>query len=141
MSGNKPGQPGGSHGERDTEKAAAPEGLDERRRRLAAELAERRTGGSGSEDERTTRPAGIAEALKLSSEFIGGVIVGIAFGWVFDRVLGTSPWGLIVFLLLGFAAGVLNVLRSAGMAPQGFLTRSSDDRDRDKKTGPEGPER
>jgi ATP synthase protein I len=32
-----------------------------------------------------------------------------------DRFVGTSPWGMIVLLLLGFCAGVLNVLRSAGM--------------------------
>ena len=38
-------------------------------------------------------------------------------GWGFDRLLSTSPFGLIVFLLLGFAAGVLNVIRSAGVAP------------------------
>jgi ATP synthase protein I len=31
---------------------------------------------------------------------------------------GTSPWGLIVFLLLGFCAGVLNVLRSTGAVAQ-----------------------
>src|ERR1700731_3229624 len=39
------------------------------------------------------------------------------FGWGFDRLLSTSPFGLIVFFLLGFAAGVLNVIRSAGVAP------------------------
>jgi ATP synthase protein I len=32
-------------------------------------------------------------------------------------LLGTSPWGMIVFLLLGFAAGVLNVMRAAGVVP------------------------
>ena len=36
-------------------------------------------------------------------------------GWLLDRWLGISPWGLIVFLLLGFAAGVLNVMRAAGV--------------------------
>jgi len=36
---------------------------------------------------------------------------------VLDRWLGISPWGLIVFLLLGFAAGVLNVVRAAGAVP------------------------
>jgi ATP synthase protein I len=40
--------------------------------------------------------------------------VGAGIGWVADQWLGTSPFGLIVFLLLGFAAGVLNVMRSAG---------------------------
>jgi ATP synthase protein I len=37
-------------------------------------------------------------------------------GWLLDRWLHISPWGLIVFLLLGFAAGVLNVMRAAGLA-------------------------
>ena len=58
--------------------------------------------------------AGMGYALRLSSEFIAAVAVGAALGWVIDRYAGTTPWGLIVFLLLGFAAAVLNVLRSAG---------------------------
>ncbi|GIK79583.1 MAG: hypothetical protein BroJett024_06880 [Alphaproteobacteria bacterium] len=48
---------------------------------------------------------------------MAGVIVGAMFGWLLDRWLGISPWGLIVFLLLGFAAGVVNVMRAAGVAP------------------------
>jgi ATP synthase protein I len=32
-------------------------------------------------------------------------------------LLSTSPWGLIVFVLVGFTAGVVNVVRSAGVAP------------------------
>ena len=52
--------------------------------------------------------------MKLSSEFIAGVVVGALIGYLFDRLLGTSPFGLIVFLLLGFAAGILNVLRETG---------------------------
>jgi ATP synthase protein I len=38
----------------------------------------------------------------------------VILGYLFDLFLSTSPWGLIVFLLLGFCAGVLNVLRAAG---------------------------
>ena len=59
--------------------------------------------------------AGYGQALKLSSEFIAGIGVGVGLGWVVDHLAGTSPWGLIIFLLLGFGAGVLNVLRSAGV--------------------------
>ena len=46
-------------------------------------------------------------------------------GWLLDRWLHISPWGLIVFLLLGFAAGVLNVMRVAGLAgnPDGGAER------------------
>ncbi len=57
----------------------------------------------------------MAVGLRLSSELVAGVVVGTILGWVFDRLLSTSPWGLIVFMLLGFVAGVMNVMRSAGV--------------------------
>jgi ATP synthase protein I len=63
--------------------------------------------------------AGFARGFRLSSELVGGVLVGTAIGWALDRVAGISPWGLIVFVLLGFAAGVLNLMRAAGIRPDG----------------------
>ncbi|HLX16483.1 MAG TPA: AtpZ/AtpI family protein [Bradyrhizobium sp.] len=65
------------------------------------------------------RASAMARGLRLSSELIAGVVVGALLGWAFDRLLSTSPFGLIAFVLLGFAAGVLNVIRSAGVAPDG----------------------
>jgi ATP synthase protein I len=59
----------------------------------------------------------MAMGFRLSSELIAGVVVGALMGWAFDRLLSTSPFGLIVFVLVGFSAGVLNVIRSAGVAP------------------------
>jgi ATP synthase protein I len=49
---------------------------------------------------------------------VAGVLVGAVIGWALDRLLGITPWGLIVFVLLGFAAGVLNVMRGAGIVPE-----------------------
>ena len=49
--------------------------------------------------------------MRLSTEFIAGVLAGGILGWMFDRYLGTKPWGLIVLLMLGFATGVYNVMR------------------------------
>lgn len=57
---------------------------------------------------------GWAYAMRISSEFIAGIIVGGGIGWGLDWVTGWSPFGLAVFLMLGFAAGVLNVLRGIG---------------------------
>jgi ATP synthase protein I len=75
-----------------------------------------RTDPSGNEqDVAQARASAMAVGLRLSSELVAGVLVGAALGWGFDRLLSTSPWGLIVFLLLGFTAGVINVMRSAGV--------------------------
>ncbi len=60
-------------------------------------------------------PSAMARGFRLSAELVVGVLVGAGIGWVLDRLLGISPWGMIVFLLLGFAAGVLNVMRAAGI--------------------------
>ena len=62
--------------------------------------------------------SGIAQAFRLSSEFIAGVVVGAGIGYLVDTFFGTSPWGMIVFFLLGFAAAILNVLRAAGMVAE-----------------------
>ncbi|MFZ0765234.1 AtpZ/AtpI family protein [Bradyrhizobium sp.] len=70
--------------------------------------------GSGDNN---ARASAMAMGFRLSSELIAGVAVGALMGWGFDRLLSTSPFGLIVFVLVGFVAGVLNVIRSAGVAP------------------------
>jgi len=74
------------------------------------------TNQSGNEqDAAQAKSSAMAIGLRLSSELVAGVLVGAALGWGFDRLLSTSPWGLIVFLLLGFTAGVINVMRTAGV--------------------------
>ncbi len=54
---------------------------------------------------------GMSYGLKIGSEFVGAILVGAAIGYGLDYLLGTKPWLLLVFFLLGFAAGVLNVMR------------------------------
>jgi ATP synthase protein I len=60
----------------------------------------------------------MARGLRLSAELVGGVIAGAGIGWILDYAAGTSPWGFIVFLMLGFAGGVFSVMRSAGVLPE-----------------------
>ena len=72
-------------------------------------------------------PSAMARGFRLSTELVAGVLVGACIGWVLDRWLGISPWGLIVFLLLGFAAGVLNVMRAAGRCAERGSGRSNAD--------------
>jgi ATP synthase protein I len=84
--------------------------------------------GDRLDQHRTSQPSGtaprprpaadrsaLARGLRLSSELVAGVLVGAVIGYMLDRWLGLSPWGFIVFVLLGFAAGILNVMRAAGL--------------------------
>jgi ATP synthase protein I len=63
----------------------------------------------------TSNSTALGQAFRLSAEFVAGVVAGGFLGWLVDRLAGTSPWGLIVCLILGFCAGMLNLLRAAGM--------------------------
>ena len=93
--------------------------LSERKDRLARSLEDKAPVSEGDGRAASSGAGhGFAQAMKLSTEFVAGVVVGAGIGWLIDSGLGTSPWGLIVFLLLGFCAGVLNVLRSAGVVAE-----------------------
>ena len=99
---------------------AREKALSDRLRNLDRKLDVRRASGHADEPPRE-QPSGrrFGLALRLGADFVAGVVVGGAIGWGIDRLFGTSPWGLIVFVLLGFAAGVLTVLRTAGLVEQG----------------------
>lgn len=49
--------------------------------------------------------------FRVATELLSGVLVGAAIGFFLDRMLDTKPWLLVVFLLLGGVAGILNVYR------------------------------
>ena len=92
--------------------------LARRRDRLSRELEAERQEQVAAERTQDSAATGYGAGLRLASEFVAGVLVGAAIGWAVDRFAGTSPWGLIGFLLLGFAAGVLNAIRAAGRTSQ-----------------------
>ena len=76
------------------------------------------TDQTGTEDgDGAARASAMARGFQLSSELIAGVVVGALIGWGFDKLLSTSPFGLIVFFLLGFVAGVVSVVRSSRIPP------------------------
>ena len=61
----------------------------------------------------------IGIAFRIGIELVAALVVGVAVGLLFDRWLDTAPWGLLVGLLLGFGAGIMNVYRAVnglGMA-------------------------
>lgn len=59
------------------------------------------------------RGSAMGTAFRISTELVAGIFVGAFIGWQLDMWLDTSPVLLIVFFLLGAAAGIWNVIRTA----------------------------
>lgn len=81
--------------------------------------------------------SGYSMAIRIGTELVAALIVGVGIGYFLDYWLDTKPWFLVVFFFLGAAAGVLNVYRAAsglGMAvgyrqdiePTGGVPRGAD---------------
>ena len=62
------------------------------------------------------RKSAFGQAFRYAGELIVGVAVGGVLGWALDRQFGTAPWLMVVLVILGFAAGLLNVIRAAKKA-------------------------
>ena len=71
-------------------------------------------------DKQTQRPAtshageqATSQAYRIIAELLGGVLVGLAAGFIVDRLFRTTPWGLIGGVLLGFALSIWMARRTA----------------------------
>lgn len=64
-------------------------------------------------DDGKARGSAMGTAFRISTELVAGLVVGGLIGWQLDKWLGSSPVFLLVFFLLGAAAGILNVVRTA----------------------------
>jgi ATP synthase protein I len=67
---------------------------------------------AAAEQRRQSDMSGLSRGFRLASEFAAAIIVGAGLGYLIDSFLPTRPWAMVVLLLLGFAAGVLNVVRA-----------------------------
>ncbi len=77
----------------------------------AAETRDARRRVGGSSRAAGFGGSGVTLGLQAGGEFVAAIILGGAIGWGLDWLLGTKPWLLIVFFLLGTVAGVKNVIR------------------------------
>lgn len=116
------GETGGGPGEiSPEERKAFKERADELGRRL--EAAKGHTPSpqerAASESESAANASALNSALKVSTELIGGIVVGCGLGWLLDRALGTWPPFFVAGFLLGAAAGMLNVIRTASRMKTG----------------------
>ena len=69
--------------------------------------------GPATGAENSTPESALGLAMRVGVELVSALAIGVVIGWLLDRWLGTGPWLMVVFILLGSAAGVLNVYRMA----------------------------
>ena len=90
-----------------------------------------REGKKPDEVEQTGTSAG-AMALRYGAEFGASVAVGIGIGLLIDHFAGTRPWGLLIMMMFGFAAGIMGVVRA--------YRELTEEAQRLSEGGPSGPQ-
>jgi ATP synthase protein I len=99
------GEDGGGSFEDRLRAARRRQGLDSR--------PSEQSGGSGGHS-----PSALSIGLRVGLELVSALAVAVAIGWWLDKWLHTSPVLLALFVLLGGAAGMLNVWRLMGLGRQ-----------------------
>ena len=86
-----------------------PNSLDELDEQLREAQAKRPDGDKNAKG--AERGSGLSLAFRIGTELVAALIVGVGIGLLLDNWLDTRPWFLLLFFLLGSAAGILNVFR------------------------------
>ena len=85
----------------------AEDKLEDFARRLERSRQAHRGGDASGNEEGSA----LGLATRAVTELVVGLLVAMGLGWLLDRYLGTKPWFMLLFLPLGLAAGILNVMR------------------------------
>lgn len=64
-------------------------------------------------DGERSNASSLGKALKISTELVAAVVVGSTIGFLLDSWFDTKPLLIICFFIMGVAAGILNVFKSA----------------------------
>ena len=97
--------------------------LDELDRRIAAAQTAVRPKPN---EESKYRKANLAWQMVI--ELVAGMLIGLGIGWSLDWLFGTLPLFLATFGILGFAAGVRTMMRTAvRVQEQAALARQDQD--------------
>jgi ATP synthase protein I len=78
--------------------------------RLAA-VQEREAAENAEQERRRGQATGLNLGMRIGIELVASVLVGGGIGWFLDDKLHTKPIFMLAMVVLGFTAGVLNVIR------------------------------
>ncbi|SMF62513.1 ATP synthase protein I [Tistlia consotensis] len=97
--GDEPRPGDGSGGRLEARISAARKRRDDGRRRVGS------LAGGGTN--------GLAVGLRIASEMVAALAVSIGIGLLLDTWLGTKPWLMLLFVVLGVMTAFYNVVRTA----------------------------
>lgn len=81
------------------------------RLKAAREKSEESSGQVPSRLQYESSSAGLG--FRMGVELMVGLLVGLGAGWLLDGWLDTKPLFMIVLMILGMGAGILNVVRAS----------------------------
>ena len=76
-------------------------------------IAKKKANKNSLNNDKKNTSSSLGAALKLSTEMVAAVLVGSIIGFILDNWFDSKPWLTIIFFIVGAAAGILNVIRSA----------------------------
>jgi len=79
--------------------------------RLRVARGEARKSDPDGGPENEPKESSAALAFRVGVELVSALAVGLGIGWMLDTWLDTRPWLMLVFLLFGGAASILNIFR------------------------------
>lgn len=68
-------------------------------------------------------------AWRMVTEIVAGIVMGCGIGYGLDYLFGTKPFLMILFIFLGFAAGIKTMMRTASELGSKPGAPGSDERD------------
>jgi ATP synthase protein I len=78
----------------------------------------------GRPDRRWVRQLGVLSGVGLT--LVISTVLGLWGGHLLDRWLGSSPWLMLLGLLLGIASGFVNLFRATGVLGDGRRGKRGD---------------
>ncbi len=91
-----------------------PPSLEDLDARLRKARGDTPAAGQAEGMDRKAPMRGLGLAFRVATELITALVVGVGIGFLVDLWLGTKPWFFISFMMIGAAAGILNVFRLLG---------------------------
>ena len=105
----------------------SPGGRKAKLAQLEQRIAAARQAGEPKQRGDKEKYSAMSLAWRVTIELVVSIMIGAAMGWGLDSLFGTLPAFLVVFILLGFAAGVRTMMRTVEEDQRKKAARAADE--------------